>query len=56
MGKNNLRIILGTKSKIFKNIEARQNIRCSKKKNVYCISLKLFFNWDFVDGHLRVRR
>ena len=34
LGKNNLRIILVSKSKIFKNIEAWQKIRYSYEKKV----------------------
>ena len=43
LGNNNLRIILGSKSNIFKNIKARQKIRYSYKKSVYTKSLSKSF-------------
>ena len=42
LGKNNLRIILGSKSKTFKNIKARKKIGILIKKCVCCVPENLF--------------
>ena len=48
LSKNNLRIIWGSKPKIFKNIEAQKKIRYSYKKNrVYSLPCRLALDiWE----------
>ena len=52
LGKNNLRIILGLKSKNFKNIEARQKITYSYKTVLIHLCKKIVTDsFDHETGH-----